>query len=40
MSDANAAYGALEARFARALRIEEAAGWLHWDQSVAMPSGG
>ncbi|MEQ9123663.1 MAG: carboxypeptidase M32, partial [Alphaproteobacteria bacterium] len=40
MTEANEAYKALEARFARAIRIDEAAGWLHWDQSVMMPPGG
>jgi carboxypeptidase Taq len=40
MTKAAAAYTALKARFARVIRIEEAAGWLHWDQSVMMPSGG
>lgn len=30
----------LQTRFARAARIEEAASWLHWDQSVTMPNGG
>lgn len=40
MADANDAYLNLEARFARATRIDEAAGWLHWDQSVTMPPGG
>jgi len=40
MTDANAAYGGLETRFARAARVDEAAGWLHWDQSVMMPPGG
>jgi len=40
MTDANAAYEALTRRFARAIRIDEAAGWLHWDQSVTMPPGG
>jgi len=30
----------LEKRFARAIRIDEAASWLHWDQSVTMPKGG
>lgn len=40
MSDANEAYAALEARFARANRIDEASGWLHWDLSVTMPPGG
>ena len=34
------AYDALAARFARANRIDEASSWLHWDQSVSMPSGG
>lgn len=34
------AYKALEALFARANRVNEAAGWLHWDQSVTMPPGG
>lgn len=34
------AYDALAARFARAGRVDEAAGWLHWDQSVIMPQGG
>lgn len=34
------AYDALAARFARASRVNEAAGWLHWDQSVTMPAGG
>lgn len=40
MTEPNAAYKALEAAFGRAIRIEEAAGWLHWDQSVTMPPGG
>lgn len=40
MTDANAAYRAAEAVFARANRIDEASGWLHWDQSVVMPAGG
>lgn len=40
MTDANTAYSDLEALFARANRIDEAAGWLHWDQSVTMPAGG
>ena len=33
-------YDALAARFARANRVDEASGWLHWDQSVTMPPGG
>ncbi len=40
MTDANAAYAQLETRFARAIRVDEASGWLHWDQSVTMPNGG
>lgn len=40
MTEPNASYGALETQFGRANRIEEAAGWLHWDQSVTMPAGG
>lgn len=40
MTDANTAYAELETLFARANRIDEAAGWLHWDQSVTMPVGG
>jgi Zn-dependent M32 family carboxypeptidase len=34
------AYDALAARFARANRVDDASGWLHWDQSVTMPPGG
>ncbi len=40
MTEPNDAYKSLEKRFARAIRVNEAAGWLHWDQSVTMPSGG
>lgn len=40
MTEANDAYQKLEARFARANRVNEASGWLHWDQSVTMPAGG
>lgn len=40
MTEANQAYADAAARFARAIRIDEAAVWLHWDQSVVMPPGG
>ena len=40
MAEAETAYAALEKRFARIARIDEASGWLHWDQSVTMPPGG
>lgn len=40
MTGVNDAYAQLADRFARAGRIDEAIGWLHWDQSVMMPAGG
>ena len=40
MIRSDGAYGALEARFARIGALGEAAGVLHWDMAVNMPTGG